>query len=87
MKTSSSVGDALELARALRRDGFVATQVQVGDVSITLEPIVAPVPSTRARGKADAQGVVDEYGGAAVAKLLGDAEDAGDDEYAPAIKA
>lgn len=80
----SSVGDALELARTLRREGFVATHIEVGDVKIELAPVMTQ--PTASRGKADAQGVLDEYGGAAIAKILGETtDDGGDDEYVTAV--
>jgi hypothetical protein len=76
----------LELVRALRRDGFVTTHVTVGDVSIELAPVVT-APASSARGKADVRGVVDEYGGAALAKVLGETDDGSDDEWQTAVKA
>lgn len=85
-KTSSSVGDVLDLARALRREGFVVTQLAVGDASVTLEPVIAPMPSKRT-ARADAGGVVSEYGGQAIEKLLGEHDDGDADDYVPAVKA
>lgn len=65
----------------------MATHVTVGDVSIELAPVMT-TPNLSKRGAADARGVVDEYGGAAIAKVLGDTDDGGgDDEYVTAVKA
>jgi len=63
----------------------VATHITVGDVSLELAPLVT-ASSAPSRGAADARGVVDEYGGAAIAKVLGD-DDGGDDDYVTAVKA
>jgi hypothetical protein len=62
------------------------THHSVGDVSITLEPVVAAAPNQRARTKADVGGVLSEYGGAAIEKLLNDSDDT-DDDYVVAVKA
>jgi hypothetical protein len=71
----------LELARTLRSEGFVVTEIRAGDFAVSLEPVIVPQQSKPRTAKADVGGVLAEYGGPAIEKLLEDGDD-----YVPALK-
>ncbi len=79
---AGDAGSALDLIRALRSEGIGVAQVRVGTVHIELATVIAaPAPS---RAHVGPRGVIAEYGGAAVEKLLAEG---GDDDLVPAVKA
>lgn len=80
----SSRGDALELVdllAKLREDGNVPVLVTVGACSVQLAPVYGGASNVTAPR---VQSVVDEYGGAAIAKLQSELD--GDDEDVPAVR-